>query len=145
MRLNIVRCYCYRILATLLYIAPLAVLFGINIDAYLVSPSATLGFFGYLLAIIILFGAKDKILDCAQKDTMLTVFVIIFVIAFIMRFLADQLLLISFFGLLGCLASIVPSKVADEFQKEKGKHTLGYRTAWRRAFGIPEKGGGGKQ
>jgi len=137
--LNTTKYYCYKTLAAICYAAPLAVLFALNFEEYVSSPGAGISFFGYILLAFVLFGAKGKILACAQKNTMLTVCIVVFITALIMQYLATQLLLISGAGLLGCVISIPFDKTADEFGKERGKPNIAHKEGWRRAFGFPPK------
>jgi len=132
----------YKCLALILYVVPLATLFAVNFTAYVdTSPGVTISFFGYILLALIIFGTKNKLGLFAKNNTMLAVCLVIFITALIMRYLANELLLISGAGLLGCLLSILPDRVADEYSKERGKVPLGHRDAWMRSFGYPPRVG----
>lgn len=148
MKTNKSRYIFYKWLSFLIYIIPLAVLFIIKRDDYITeSGGKTVSFFGYMVVIFVIVAFKDKVLTFAKKNTILTVSVIIFTIAWVMKYLANELLLISAVSLIGSLISTIiePVVVVYEAKLEKERNgdnvnLLSHKNAWRLAYGFGTKG-----
>ena len=148
MKTNKSRYIFYKWLSFLIYIIPLVVLFIIKRDDYITeSGGKTVSFFGYMVVIFVIVAFKDKVLTFAKKNTILTVSVIIFTIAWVMKYLANELLLISAVSLIGSLISTIiePVVVVYEAKLEKERNgdnvnLLSHKNAWRLAYGFRTKG-----
>ena len=148
MKTNKSRYIFYKWLSFLIYIIPLVVLFIIKRDDYITeSGGKTVSFFGYMVVIFVIVAFKDKVLTFAKKNTILTVSVIIFTIAWVMKYLANELLLISAVSLIGSLISTIiePVVVVYEAKLEKERNgdnvnLLSHKNAWRLAYGFGTKG-----
>lgn len=148
MKTNKSRYIFYKWLSFLIYIIPLVVLFIIKRDDYITeSGGKTVSFFGYMVVIFVIVAFKDKVLTFAKKNTILTVSVIIFTIAWVMKYLANELLLISAVSLIGSLISTIiePVVVVYEARLEKERNgdnvnLLSHKNAWRLAYGFGTKG-----
>ena len=148
MKTNKSRYIFYKWLSFLIYIIPLVVLFIIKRDDYITeSGGKTVSFFGYMVVIFVIVAFKDKVLTFAKKNTILTVSVIIFTIAWVMKYLANELLLISAVSLIGSLISTIiePVVVVYEARLEKERNgdnvnLLSHKNAWRLAYGFRTKG-----
>lgn len=148
MKTNKSRYIFYKWLSFLIYIIPLVVLFIIKRDDYITeSGGKTVSFFGYMVVIFVIVAFKDKVLTFAKKNTILTVSVIIFTIAWVMKYLANELLLISAISLIGSLISTIiePVVVVYEARLEKERNgdnvnLLSHKNAWRLAYGFRTKG-----
>lgn len=148
MQTNKARYLFYKWLSFLIYIVPLVILFAVKSGDYISDGGGkTMSFWGYLLIIFAVVAFKDKVLNFAKKNTILTVSIIIFAIAWIMKYLANELLLISFISLLGSLISTFIEPVVNIYEarvkKEREGEAVGllaHRDAWRLAYGIGKQG-----
>ena len=137
----------YKVISFLTYVLPLMVLFAVESSHYLRSTGTSLSFFGYIILILIFVALKDKLLEFAKKNTILTVSIALFVVSAVMRYLADELLLISGVSLFGALLATITEPVADvykaraEEEKKEGKtlETITHKNAWRLAYGFRER------
>lgn len=143
MKTNKARLRLYKILSFLVYVIPLAILFTVESGRYLKSSGNTLSFFGYIIVAFAIIAFKDKVLTFAKNNTILTVSIIIFVISLIMRYLADELLLISGVSLFGALLSTIIEPVCEVYRRraerdeESGEQNLlSHKNAWRLAYGF---------
>ena len=141
------RFYLYRLLSFLAYVMPLMILFACQSSHYLQNVGTSLSFFGYIIVALILIALKDKLLDFAKKNTILTVSLVLFVVSAVMRYLADELLLISGVSVFGALLATVIEPVADVYKKRsdeeakngKTMETITHKNAWRLAYGFRER------
>ena len=148
MKTNKSRYIFYKWLSFLIYIIPLVVLFIIKRDDYITeSGGKTVSFFGYMVVIFVIVAFKDKVLTFAKKNTILTVSVIIFTIAWVMKYLANELLLISAVSLIGSLISTIIEPVVGVYEAKLEKerngdnvNLLSHKNAWRLAYGFGTKG-----
>lgn len=137
----------YKAISFLIYIIPLLVLFALQPNHYVKSAGTSVSFFGYIILALIMIAFKDKFLEFVKKNAVLSVSLIIFITSLIMRYLADELMVISGVSLFGALLSTVVEPVADVYharaEKEKiGEGTgevLSHKNAWRLAYGFREK------
>lgn len=146
MKTNRARFRLYRLLSFLVYVLPLAILFACESERYLKSTGSSLSFFGYILTAFALIAFKDKLLGFAKNNAILTVSLVIFAISLIMRYLADELLIISGISLSGALLSAVIEPVGEVYRRraerdeESGNYQLlTHRNAWRLAYGFREE------
>lgn len=146
MKTNRARFRLYRFLSFLVYVLPLVILFACESERYLKSAGSSLSFFGYFLVAFALIAFKDKLLGFAKNNAVLTVSLVIFVISLVMRYLADELLIISGISLFGALLSAVIEPVGEVFAKraerdeESGNcELLSHKKAWRIAYGFREE------
>lgn len=113
---NGAKCKLYRLYAFLTYALPMALLFILNHEAYAGKASA-FGFWGYIILIFVIAAFKDKFLTFFKNGSLLTVSAIVFVIALIMRYLSDELILISLVSLIGALLSTFIDIVGDVYER----------------------------
>lgn len=136
----------YKLISFLVYVLPLAILFGIGHEQYLKTAGSSLSFFGYIIVAFVLIAFKDKLLGFAKHNTILTVSIIIFIVSLIMRYLADELLLISGVSLFGALLSTITEPVCEVYKKRADKDDeegtvklLTHKNAWRLAYGFRQR------
>lgn len=137
----------YKALSFAVYILPLLILFAVENTHYLKSSGTSLSFFGYVIFALVLIAFKDKIVNLGKKNVVLSVSVVIFVVSAVMRYLADELLLISGVSLFGALLSTVIEPVADVYKVRADKDKAGegdgttvtHKNAWRLAYGYREE------
>ena len=137
----------YKALSFAMYVIPLLILFGVENTRYLKTAGTSLSFFGYIIFALVLVAFKDKIVDIGKKNVVLSVSLVIFAVSAIMRYLADELLLISGVSLFGALMSTIIEPVADVYRAraERDKSgqgdgtTVTHKNAWRLAYGWREK------
>lgn len=147
MNTNKGRYYAYKAISFLLYILPLVILFGVEHNHYLKTLGTSLSFFGYVIIALILVALKDKLLEFAKHNTVLTISIVLFVVSLIMRYLADELLLISGVSVFGALLSTIVEPVAEVYKKRSDKEvsdgqikeTITHKNAWRLAYGFREQ------
>ena len=147
MRTNKGRYIEYKALSFFAYVLPLVILFAIENTRYLKSAGTSLSFFGYVIIALILVAFKDKLIEAGKKNVILSVSIGIFVVSAVMRYLADELLLISGVSLLGAIMSTVIEPVADVFKARADKDkagegdgtTLSHKNAGRLAYGFREE------
>lgn len=147
MRTNKGRYFEYKVISFAMYVLPLLILFAVENTRYMKSAGTSISFFGYIIFALILVGFKDKILEVGKKNVILSVSLVIFIISAIMRYLADELLLISGVSLFGALISTIVEPVADVYKLRAAKDTAGdgdgsvltHKNAWRLAYGFREK------
>ena len=150
MKTNKGRYFEYKALSFAAYVLPLMVLFGAENAHYLKAAGTSLSFFGYILFALILVAFKDKIVNLGKKNVVLSVSIAIFAVSAIMRYLADELLLISGVSLFGALMSTVIEPVADVYKIRADRDTAGqgdgttlsHKNAWRLAYGWRERDDG---
>lgn len=104
----------YRLYSFLAYLVPMIVLFCINKDKY-VTEGGAFGFFGYILLIFVVVSFKNTFLDLIKSKTLLTVSAILFLFSLLMRYLADEMLIISVFSFAGALLQLLFQLVADVY------------------------------
>lgn len=146
MRTNKGRYIEYKALSFFAYVLPLAILFAVENARYLKTAGTSLSFFGYVIIALVLVAFKDKLIEAGKKNVILSVSIGIFVVSAIMRYLADELLLISGISLLGAIMSTVIEPVADVYKARADKDkagdgdgtTLSHKNAWRLAYGFKE-------
>jgi hypothetical protein len=147
---NALRYFEYKALSSVLYCAPLGVLFGFNHEAYISSPSASFSFFGYVIIMLGVLSFKNNFTEATKKNPVMTVSVVILAVSFIMQYLATQLLLISTVSLGGCVLSAAVEPVADvyfmsafemvgERKRLTSSKAISHKNAWRQAFGFKAK------
>ena len=147
MRTNKGRYIEYKALSFGMYVLPLLILFAVENTRYLKTAGTSLSFFGYVIMALILVAFKDKIVAMGKKNVILSVSIVIFVISAVMRYLADELLLISGVSLFGALMSTVVEPVADVYKARADRDkigegdgtTLSHKNAWRLAYGFREE------
>lgn len=140
----------YKALSFAAYVLPLLILFGVENTRYLKAAGTSLSFFGYIIFALILVAFKDKIVDLGKKNVVLSISLVIFIVSAIMRYLADELLLISGVSLFGALMSTIIEPVADVYKVRADRDTRGegdgstvtHKNAWRLAYGWREKNDG---
>ena len=143
---NYLKAKLYQLYSYLIYIIPLVILVACNFSKYLKVPSYRLSLTGYLVLIFLLIGFKSKFADFAKKNTVLTVSLVIFVISLVMRYLADELLLLSTVSLIGAVLSSVIEPVTEvylahaytdvERKIKSEERALPDKTAWKLAYGF---------
>ena len=141
------RYYLYKFISLVIYVLPLLILFACESGHYIKSAGTTLSFFGYILIALILVAFKNKLLEFAKKNTVLTISMILFIISLIMRYLADEMLLISGVSVFGAFLSTIVEPVADVYKKRCDKEaedgetheTISHKNAWRLAYGFRER------
>lgn len=143
---NYLKAKLYQLYSYLIYIVPLVILVACNFSKYLKVPSYRLSLTGYMVLIFLLVGFKSKFADFAKKNTVLTVSLVIFVISLVMRYLADELLLLSTVSLIGAVLSSVIEPVTDvylahaytdiERRIKSEERALPDKTAWKLAYGF---------
>ncbi len=136
----------YKLISFLVYVLPLVILFAVERDHYLKTAGTSLSFFGYIIVAFALIAFKDKLLGFAKNNAILTVSLIVFIISLIMRYLADELLLISGVSLFGALLSTIIEPVCEVFKKRADKddedgevRLLTHKNAWRLAYGFKQR------
>ena len=147
MRTNKGRYFEYKVISFAIYVLPILILFAVENTRYLKSAGTSLSFFGYVIFALILVCFKDKILEVGKKNVILSVSVAIFVVSAIMRYLADELLLISGVSLFGAIISAIVEPVADVYKLRAARDTAGdgdgtvlsHKNAWRLAYGFREE------
>lgn len=110
---NFFRYLFYKLLEMIAYAIPLGVLFGVNYKSY--TGGANISFWAYIIALFVILGFKQRISEYAKKDVMVTVSLAVFIVAIIMRYIADQLLIISACTLLGCIISKIFTPVSNVY------------------------------
>lgn len=137
----------YKALSFCAYVLPLLILFGVENTRYLKSAGTSLSFFGYIIFALIVVAFKNKIIDIGKKNVVLSLSLAIFIVSIIMRYLADELLLISGVSLFGALLSTIIEPVADVYRARADRdktgegdgRTVTHKNAWRLAYGWREK------
>lgn len=137
----------YKFLSFMAYVLPLLILFAVENTRYLKTAGTQLSFFGYIIFALILVAFKDKIVAMGKKNVILSVSIVIFVISAIMKYLADELLIISGVSLFGALLSTILEPVADVYKIRADRDTAGqgdgttlsHKNAWRLAYGWREE------
>ena len=105
----------YRLYSFLAYLVPMMVLFLINHNKYITEGGA-FGFFGYILMIFIVVSFKNTFLDLIKSKTLLTVSAILFLFALLMKYLADEMLIITVFSFIGAALQLLFQMVADVYE-----------------------------
>lgn len=136
----------YKAISFMIYLIPLAILFAVNYGSYIRSAGTSLSFFGYIIIALILIAFKDKFLEFAKKNVVLSVSLVIFIVSIIMQYLAQELMLISGVSLFGAFLSCVVEPVADVYHVRAEKEKAGdevevptHKNAWRLAYGLREE------
>lgn len=139
---NKARYWFYKVLSFVVYAIPLLVLFAVQKGNYIKSAGTSLSFFGYIIIFFLLIAFKDKVLDFAKKNIILSVSLVVFIISIVMRYLADELTWISGISLVGAVASMVIEPVSEVYKKRADKDVetgtydlLSHKNAWRLAYG----------
>lgn len=104
----------YRLYSFLAYLVPMLVLFSINKDKYITEGGA-FGFFGYIVLIFVVVSFKNTFLELIKSKTLLTVSAILVLFSLLMRYLADEMLIISVFSFVGALLQLLFQLVADVY------------------------------
>lgn len=143
MKTNRGRFYEYKAISFIIYLLPLIVLFSVNYGSYIRSAGTSLSFFGYIIIAMILIAFKDKFLEFAKKNVVLSVSLVVFIVSIVMQYLAQELMLISGVSLFGAFLSCIVEPVADVYhvraEKEKAGEVVDvptHKNAWRLAYGL---------
>ena len=134
----------YRLYSFLAYLVPMVILFCINKEKYITDGGA-FGFFGYILLIFAVVSFKNTFINLIKSKTLLTVSAILFLFSLLMRYLADEMLIISVFSFFGALLQLLFQLVADVYDahafvvdngiKRKNRApALSDAQAWREAY-----------
>ena len=105
----------YRLYSFLAYLVPMVTLFCINKDKYITEGGA-FGFFGYIVLVFVVVSFKNAFVSLIKSKTLLTVSVILFLFSLLMRYLADEMMIISFFSLIGASLQLLFQFVADVYE-----------------------------
>lgn len=143
---NGAKCKLYRAYAFLVYALPMALLFILNHDAYAGKASA-FGFWGYIILIFVIAAFKDKFLTFFKNGSLLTISAIFFVIALTMRYLSEEMILISLVSLIGSLLSTFIDVVGDVYEwhskiivdgieQKNMKRAIPDAQAWKEAYSF---------
>ncbi len=134
----------YRLYSFFAYLVPMLVLFCINKERYITDGGA-FGFFGYIALIFVVVSFKNSFLDLIKSKTLLTVSAILFLFSLLMKYLADEMLMITVFSFAGALLQLLFQRVADVYDahayitengiKRKNRSAaLTDAMAWREAY-----------
>lgn len=105
----------YRLYSFLAYLVPMMLLFFINRGKYITDGGA-FGFFGYIFLIFIVVSFKNTFLDLIKSKTLLTVSAILFLFSLLMKYLADEMLIITVFSFIGAALQLLFQLVADVYE-----------------------------
>ena len=140
------KCIQYKAFAFLIYLIPMTLLFFINLGAY-TNNSGSVNFWGIVLFVGIVLAFKNYIIDVFKKRTLLAVNIALLLMAIIMRYLSDEVILITAVGGVSALIATFVEIVADTYDLMsyrlvdgvKIKNTapaLSDKEAWQQAYGI---------
>ena len=140
------KCKIYRALSFLVYLIPMTILFIANIDAYS-SGGGIFGFWGFIVLALVFVSFKGNILDTIKKQPLLSISGGLFIFSLIMRFLANEMLLITCVSFLASVLSSFVSIVADTYEmmsyklvdgvKQKNlDKAMSDKKAWAMSYGI---------
>lgn len=136
----------YKIFSFLVYAIPMIALFIINHDEYK-SDGSAFGFFGIIILVFIGLTLKNSIATLFKTHTLLTVSIIILVLSLLMKYLGDNMILISCVSIVGSLLQSVIEAVAhvyenyayiteDGVKKKNMAPAIPDAQAWREAYGF---------
>ncbi len=135
----------YQMYSFLLWITPLAILLGVNFNEYFVREGFSIGFVGYIVLLFAIIALKSKFTTFMKNNTILTFSIAMFAISLIMRYLADEILLISTLSLVGAIMSSIVEPVVTVYNSlayvgsGEDRHRINTRAipdreAWKRAY-----------
>jgi hypothetical protein len=147
---NVAKYRLYKVYSCLAYATPMAILFGINSDMYLTDSTGgtSIGFWGFVIIIFTILAFKNRIMEFAKKNAVLSVSVTVFSISLLMQFIAGQLMLISAVSIAGGVLSSVVEPVADFYYAVAYKQineesrvrlnlpSIPQKEAWKQAYGF---------
>ena len=87
----------FKGLAFLVYLIPMAVLFGVNYAAYR-QTEGLIGFWGVVLLAFVVLALKNILLTAFKKQPLIFMSLTVFIIALLMGKISDQMFLISLKG-----------------------------------------------
>ncbi len=105
----------YRLYSFLAYLLPMAILFLINGEKY-ITDGCAFGFFGYIVLILVVVSFKNTFVNLIKSKTLLTVSAILFLFALLMKYLADEMLIITVFSFIGAALQLLFQLVADVYE-----------------------------
>ena len=142
----------YKMYSFIAYLIPMLVLFLVEHEKYLSTPSYSFSFFGYAIVFLIIIAFKNVVLECLKKNLMLSLSLTLFIVSIITYYLADNLLLISFVSVIGSAFSFVVDKVADVYyanayvckdnngiKQKNPAQALSDKEAWKIAYWVIEE------
>ncbi len=147
---NVAKYRLYKVYSCLAYATPMAILFGINSEAYLTDTTGgtSIGFWGFVMIIFTILAFKNRVMEFAKRNSVLSVSVTIFAVALVMQFIATQLMLISAVSIAGGVASAFVEPVADFYYSVAYKQlnedsrvklnlpSVPQKEAWKQAYGV---------
>lgn len=147
---NVGRYRLYKLYSCIAYASPMAVLFGLNSQTYLADTTGgkSIGFWGIVMLVFLILAFKNIIKDLITKNTILSVSLLMLTLSFAMRFIANQLMIISACSIGGSILlaivepvadyyySVAYTQVSEDMRVKTNLPKVPHKEAWKRAYGY---------
>lgn len=117
----------FKGLAFLVYLIPMAVLFGVNYAAYR-KTEGLIGFWGVVLLAFVVLALKNILLTAFKKQPLIFMSLTVFIISLLMGKISDQMFLISGVSTVAAVFSGFVSTIADSYTEHAYKVIDGEKT-----------------
>ena len=142
---NLAKYRLYKVLSFTAFATPFAVIIAMNYQMFVAFEVTKISMYGYLVALFILIGVKDKIIGTVRKNPVLTMSIVLFFTSVIMKNFLTELMIISLMGIIGSILSAIFEPVVSvyfnqcfEYNGDRVKRIssedLSHKEGWKKAY-----------